>query len=156
MNTISTERLQNQPQSLSLVSHWLASEWPDYYGPGGVGDAMADALAYANANGRAPFGVIASTDGESCGFMALKTEPFPSHPGLGPWVGAAYVQPHMRRKGIGAVLVGQVEATARDMGYSRIYCATASADTLLTRCAWTLLDTVDHGGQSVRIYEKAL
>jgi GNAT superfamily N-acetyltransferase len=140
---------------LTTIQPWLESEWPAHYGPGGPGDARRDLLSYANLDAL-PFGLVAFLEGEPCGFAAVKAEPFASHPHLGPWAGAAYVLPPLRRRGIGRILLMALEARSAALGCARIYCATATSATLLQRCGWQLLEVVGHEGTAVGIYEKAL
>lgn len=139
---------------LPVVRSWFESEWPAWYGQGGQGDAELDARAYACSDG--PLGLVAFHDGRPCGFVALKAEPFPSHPHLFPWAGAAYVVPGLRRQGIGRQLLLALELEARGLGHSTIHCATATSASLLDRCGWTLLEHVMHDGERVAIYRKPL
>lgn len=140
---------------IPTVETWFEAEWPAYYGPGGRGSAKSDLLAYANGDGL-PFGLVAFRSGVACGFGALKREAFPSHPHLSPWAGAAYVVPSQRRCGVGAALLLALEAQARALGHSHLYCATGTSESLLQRNGWSLLSHVLHDGQQVGVYEKAL
>jgi GNAT superfamily N-acetyltransferase len=155
MDAITIRLLASTMELLPAIQSWFESEWPAYYGPGGPGSARRDLLSYAN-EGTLPLGLVAFHGGEACGFAALKSEPFPSHPDLHPWAGAAYVRPSHRRRGIGRALLAALEAQAASLGHARIYCATATSASLLQRCGWQLLETVAHEGQAVGIYEKAL
>jgi GNAT superfamily N-acetyltransferase len=122
-----------------------------------VAVATQSAISFAYTNrGSVPVGLVAFQQGEPCGFAALKREAFPSHPHLLPWAGAAYVKPSMRRQGIGRSLLLALEQEARALGHSRIYCATGTSASLLERCGWHLLERVQHEGQGVGVYEKAL
>jgi N-acetylglutamate synthase-like GNAT family acetyltransferase len=103
-----------------------------------------------------PFGLVAFLDGLPCGFAALKREAFPSHPQLSPWAGAAVVVPSLRRRGIGKALLLALEPEARALGFTRIYCATATSASLLQRCGWSLLEPVQHEGQQVGIFQRML
>ena len=153
MDPIHVEPLSFHPELHRTVQGWFEQEWPFYYGP--VVSAAADVLAYSQAQG-VPRGFVALFNGEPCGFAALKSEAFPTHRHLGPWAGAAYVRPELRRRGIGAALFAALEAEARRLGFLRLYCATATSASLLQRRAWLLLEQVDHEGENVGVYEKAL
>jgi GNAT superfamily N-acetyltransferase len=152
---VTIEPLASRQDLLLTVQGWFESEWPQYYGRGGRASAEADLLAYSR-TGALPLGLVAFSAGDACGFAALKSEPFPSHPHLGPWAGAAVVVPALRRRGIGRALLGGLEKEARAMGHNRIYCATGTSASLLLRCEWHLLDCVAHEGEKIEIYEKAL
>ena len=155
MNDIVIQPLAEHRHLLPTLEAWFESEWPVWYGVGGRGSARQDLLAYANL-GSVPFGLVAFQSGVPCGFVALKREVFPSHPHLSPWAGAAYVEPSLRRRGIGGALLLALEPHAQALGYSRIYCATGTSESLLQRCGWLLLAHVRHEGQKMGVYEKAL
>jgi GNAT superfamily N-acetyltransferase len=145
--TVAINHLAGERHLLPTLQAWFEAEWPAYYGVAGSGDAKRDLLAYANC-GSVPVGLVAFWRGER--------EAFPSHPHLLPWAGAAYVMPSMRRQGIGRSLLLALEREARTLGYSHIYCATGTSASLLERCGWQLLEHVQHDGQGVGVYEKAL
>lgn len=155
MNEVIIEHLAARQDLLPTLRQWFEAEWPAYYGPGGTGDVQRDLLGYSNLN-TLPLGLVASLDGEACGFAAIKTDPFPSHPQLFPWVGAAYVRPSLRRQGIGRALLLALEPEARALGHDRLYCATSTSGSLLVRCGWQLLERVLHEEEEVGIYNKEL
>ena len=150
---VKVEPLSFHPEMRVIVQGWFEEEWPTHYGP--AASAATDVQAYSRDFGL-PRGFVAFVNGTACGFAALKSEPFPSHPELAPWAGAAYVRPELRGCGIGQALLRAVEAEAARLGHSHVYCATATSASLLQRSAWQLLDVVIHEGQNVGIYEKAL
>ena len=149
------EHLAGHRELLPTIQAWFESEWPGYYGPGQRGNAQSDVLAYCNRGGL-PVGLVAFREGEACGFAALKSDAFPSHPHLMPWTGAGYVVPSLRRQGIGAELMLALEREARSLGYPRLYCATGTSVSLLMRCGWQVIDRVAHDGQQISVFEKAL
>jgi GNAT superfamily N-acetyltransferase len=137
-----------------MLASWFEREWAAYYRPGGA-NAEADLLAYCNVR-NLPIGIVALHEQELCGAAALKAEPLPELPHLTPWAGAGLVPPSLRRQGIGAKLVGGLEALASELGFKRIYCATGTSANLLERRAWSFLERVNHGGELLSVYEKAL
>jgi GNAT superfamily N-acetyltransferase len=133
------------------------TEWPDWYGPDGPGDAETDLLEFANPAGALPVGVIALADsGSPVGIAALKAMSISTHPHLGPWAVAGYVIPSRRREGIGAGLLSALVAEAERLGFDEIYCATASAVSLLERAGWSLIETVMHDGAMQHIFERVV
>jgi GNAT superfamily N-acetyltransferase len=153
MIPIRVEPLSDHPVLQATVQHWFEQEWPSHYHSAAI--AAADVSAYSRAQGL-PRGFVAFRGSRPCGFAALKSEPFPTHPQLGPWAGAAYVRPELRRQGIGQTLFVALEAAARKLGFARLYCATATSASLLRRGGWQLLDQVVHEGENIGVYEKAL
>ena len=154
-SSLSIEPLAAHLEVLPVLRQWFESEWPSHYGAGGPGDAERDLQAFAQC-GKLPVGVVAFLDGNVCGVAALKSESIPSHRHLSPWAAAGLVQPVHRGRGIGVLLLAALEQEARDLGFDSIHCATATAESLLQRCGWQLIERVGHDGQDLGIYGKAL
>jgi len=152
---LTVEPLAAHRDALPLLAAWFRREWPAWYGPGGPGDARKDLESYAD-GGSLPVGVVALQEGRVCGVAALRAESIASHRHLTPWAAAGLVDPALRGRGIGAALVAALEAEARAQGFRRVYCATATAESLLRRRAWTLLERVLHDGQDLGVYAKDL
>ncbi|WP_169516993.1 GNAT family N-acetyltransferase [Azohydromonas australica] len=151
----SIELLASIPQAIAVLREWFEAQWPAYYGPGGRGPALLDLWAYAH-RGSLPVGVVALEAGRVCGVAALKAQPIESHVHLLPWAAAGLVHPAMRGQGIGGLLLGALEEQARELGFNRIYCGTSSAQRLLQRRRWQLLDSVIHDGERLGVYMKAV
>ena len=148
-------RLAAHPKLVPELANWFKTEWPGWYGPGGSGIAENDLLACAN-EGSLPLGVVAFRDSEPCGVAALKAESIPSHSHLQPWASAGFVKPALRGQGIGAALLSALEREARILGFSRIYCGTNTAASLLARLGWSFIEAADREGKEIAIYEKVL
>lgn len=153
---VSVEPLALHPQAVPILREWFEAEWPLYYGPSGPGSAQRDIETYAN-QGSLPVGVVALREGKVCGVAALKAESIASHTNLSPWAAAGFVDPLLRGHGIGRLLLSALEEQARMLGFGRIYCGTSTAQTLLQRCGWELIESISHDeGKSLGIYGKAL
>lgn len=149
------EPLALHPEVLPVLRAWFESEWPSYYGAAGRGSAQRDLEAYASGAGL-PFGVVAFRDNSVCGVAALKADSILSHAHLSPWAAAGVVRRDLRGRGVGHQLVLALEREARAMGFSRIYCGTSTAERLLQRAGWRLLERVVQDGEDLGLYEKAL
>lgn len=149
--------LRDCPEALAPLAAAFRSEWPDWYGPGGPGDAAADLAAFANPEGALPVGLVAlDAAGEPLGTAALKAAFTPEFAHLTPWASAGWVRPDLRRHGLGALLVRALEGEARRLGHTHLYCATATAITLLEREGWTDHAQTVHDGHLIRIFQRAL
>ena len=143
------------PDLVPLLSSWFVEEWPEWYGPGGRGNALADLSGFARSESKLPVGFIALEKNVPVGVMALKVESLPTHRHLCPWAAAGLVLPSHRSRGIGAQLLGVLVQQARALGYPRVYCGTATAVSLLHRSGWSELETIQHDGEAVVIFSKA-
>ena len=148
-------RLLAHPEALPLVAEWFRAEWPGWYGVGGAGDVDNDLQSFSN-EGSLPVGIIAFANDVPCGVAALKAESIPSHAHLGPWAAAGFVLPALRGQGIGAKLLAALEVQAKALGFPSIYCGTATANSLLRRAEWHVIDRVHLHGKEVSVYERAL
>jgi GNAT superfamily N-acetyltransferase len=149
--------LRDRADLCGFFAEQFESEWPNWYGPGGRGDAAADLSAFANPAGDLPVGVVALDDsGSPVGIAALKATSIDTYAHVGPWATAGYVLPDKRRRGIGASLLSAILAEARRLGFDAVYCATASAVSLLEREGWSQIDAVTHEGGTQFIFRHLL
>jgi GNAT superfamily N-acetyltransferase len=147
--------LADHPEAIPVIRKWFEEEWVAYYGPGGPGDAERDLLAYS-CRGQLPVGLIAFYEEQLCGIAALTAHSIRTHPHLGPWAAAGFVLPPFRGRGVGSGLLHALEEVARGLGYSTMYCGTATAMGLLERHGWQWIERVRYDGEQVSIYHKAL
>ena len=153
--TIRIEPLRHHVDAVPLLSRWFEQEWPDWYGTGGRGDARSDLLSFATSQ-TLPTALVALHDDNICGIAALKRDGLPSHADLTPWIGAGLVRSDMRGRGIGAALLAALEHEAASLGFANVYCATATAESLLARDGWTLLERVLHDSHDLAVFRKAM
>ncbi|WP_291200462.1 GNAT family N-acetyltransferase [Hyphomonas sp.] len=149
--------LRDCAEALAPLAIAFRSEWPNWYGPGGPGDAGADLAAFANPQGVLPVGLVAlDAHGVPLGTATLKAAWTPEFAHLTPWASAGWVRPDLRRHGLGALLVRALAGEARRLGHSHLYCATATAITLLEREGWTDHAQTVHDGHIIRVFQRAL
>lgn len=145
--------LREHPEVIPELARAFEREWPEWYGEGGHGNALYDLGEFANDEGRLPVGVVALSEaGRPLGVAALKAASIPEYAHLTPWVAAGYVVPERRGRGIGAALVDALVAQAHALGYGTVYCATATADSLLQRLGWVLVERSRHDGSPICVY----
>lgn len=153
MNMLTAQPLPLRTDLVPIVSHWMLTEWPDWYGAGGPGDLRADMAAFAASETRLPIGFVALNDGVPIGFCALKADSIESHKRLSPWVGAGFVLPEHRRHGVGAFLLQAIVGHARELGHRHVYCATSTSSSLMLRSGWILVEKIVHAGESMYIFK---
>ncbi|WP_164886962.1 GNAT family N-acetyltransferase [Piscinibacter defluvii] len=146
--------LARHAELVPLLISWFIDEWPEWYGPAGPGDAAADLRTFAASESKLPVGLVAFHENKPVGVAAVKADSLPTHRHLSPWAAAGLVLPSHRGSGIGSLLLEAAVQHARRLGYSRVYCGTSTAVSLLRRSGWTELETVSHEGHSIVIFAK--
>lgn len=154
-HTLFIAPLANHPEVFPELRQWFESEWPDYYGVNGPGNAEVDLAAFTGTD-KLPVGVVAFQEKELCGVAALKAESIASHRHLSPWAAAGLVKSSKRGEGIGAQLLQALEQQAQRLGFDFIYCGTATSESLLQRNNWVLIEQIEHEGEHLGIYQKQL
>ena len=81
-------------------------------------------------------GFLARLAGRPAGTALLIERELEARHDVTPWLAGVYVEPWARRQGVGASLVGAVEAAARDAGFSRLHLYTPNAEGFYARLAW--------------------
>lgn len=152
---ITVELLCHRHDLKRLVSSWLLTEWPEWYGSSGPGDLSRDIEAFSASPSALPVGLVVFSEDEPVGFGALKQDSIPTHLHLTPWAAAGFVLPAYRRHGIGAALLRALVSHAASLGYPAVYCGTSTASTLLERSGWHLLEVVIHEDKPLGIYRSA-
>jgi N-acetylglutamate synthase-like GNAT family acetyltransferase len=97
---------------------------------------------------------VAFDENTPIGVAALKSESLPTHRHLRPWAAAGLVLPSHRGRGVGARILEALAHHAHCLGFEHIYCATATAVTLLRRSGWSQLEVTRHEGESLVIFAK--
>jgi len=149
-------KLRERPELIGFLAEAFEREWPAWYGPGGNDDAMSDLTEWANPADGLPLGIVAlASDGSCIGAAALKQQWTTEYAHWRPWAAAGYVVPDLRRRGIGAALLSRLALEARGLGFDSLFCATATAGSLLRRLGWHLIESTEHDGLPIEIFATA-
>lgn len=128
--------LERRPDLMDQAAVLMRAIWPDYYGPGGAGDAVTDLNARCRTDGL-PFGVLAlANDGAAVGTGALQGPSYGSAPGEALWLGGLCVSSEQRNTGIATAIVKALMQHATTADHDAIYATTQTAVSLLIRLGW--------------------
>jgi GNAT superfamily N-acetyltransferase len=93
-----------------------------------------------------PMAWIAHDGDVAVGTSALRLYDHPDRKDLSPWLGGMYVEPHVRRQGIGAQLAQVVERKAVELGYSRLHLFTYGQEHFYAEQGWTYMEPTEWRG----------
>lgn len=138
---MSIRPLSDTPEALPELAALLRETWPDWYGPGGSGDAMADLRARSSAG--LPLGWVAMIDGHAIGTVALDQTSYGAGADEGLWLIGLVTAPQARGRCVASGLVRHVMAQTP----GPLFSTTKSAAGLLQRQGWQKLREIDEGWQ---------
>ena len=159
MSSVTIDLLSNHIEAIPVLKKLFESEWEPYYGKSGPGDAESDLKASLNQT-ELPIAIVAKHDEIYCGTAALKKESVTSYPDYSPWLAALIVAPEYRKRGIGELLIKNIEELAKKLDYEELYVGTGEksgvSDAMLIKRNWKFIDKSEYFVSEVSIFSKTL
>lgn len=110
-------------QLVGLCAWWAFKTWGKYNRAYTFTKRIESFTEHCNL-GKIPLTVLyLNQDGLPLGMASLRSNDG-IRPDIGPWLGSVYVDPSVRRLGIGAKLVKEIERKAKELGYEKIFLLT--------------------------------
>jgi len=133
-------------------------EWRALFEAAGISQAMLEAiLAERAVTDAIPVTMVALRDGALIGTGSIKLAEPGTRPGLSPWLAGIFIKPDERGSGVGAAIVGALEAHAARLGISAMYLSVGKVPGFYARLGWSVVDRVDsYGVKEVTLMTKAL
>ncbi len=129
--------LSKYPGLIPVLARWHHREWqhlnPETY------DLQARINEYqqtATDLTSLPQMLIAHINGHALGSARLINRNMDSHPELGPWLASLYVPPDFRQQGIATRLITEIEITAKQFGFEKLYLFTEDKREMYNRLGW--------------------
>ena len=117
--------LREQPEHLATVAEWIHRQW--WSATDTPVEAIERWLGTHLGEGGFPTTLIVICDGEVAGSVSLHETEAEDRPAYKPYLGALFVEPGSRGRGLGEALVRAVEAHASRLGHPAIYLNAADA-----------------------------
>jgi GNAT superfamily N-acetyltransferase len=116
--------------------------WQAWWKPRGHPLAYVQSRLRENMNGAGiPFALVAHEGNAFLGTASGIASDPADRPQFTPWVAAVWVEPHARRRGIGAALVSRAAQDCFALGFSRAYlCARAQRSGFYEGMDWTAIE----------------
>jgi predicted N-acetyltransferase YhbS len=100
---------------------------------------------------RIPTTLVAMAGDEPIGSVSIVERDMTTHPDLGPWLAAVYVEPLFRGRGVGSELVQRAVRRAAELGAKRVYLYTDDAPAFYERLGWSTVSHENYEGHQVVI-----
>jgi predicted N-acetyltransferase YhbS len=145
--------LKDRPDLAAQLFPGLLNHWR-YVVPDDTAEARAARFRAHESHDSLPIAWIAHDGDVALGTSALRLHDHPDRKDLSPWLGGMYVEPHVRRSGIGASLTRVVERKAVELGYSRLYLFTHGQEHFYSGLGWTHMEPTKWRGLDCSIMWK--
>ena len=147
--------LVERPDLVAQVAAWGFAEW-GHLNPGETLEQRVVRIQGKMNVDRVPVAFVALDDGDRIvGTASLIFDDLEGDP-RNPWLASVFVLPAHRKKGVASALVRTVEATARRLGYSRLYLFTSTAPDLYAGLGWRTLERRDYRGEHIQVMDRML
>jgi len=144
------EYLPDDQQTIQQVATWLYSEW----GHLSRGSTLERAIRRISRRAQArtmPLTLVARDNGTPVGTASLVTHGMRTRLDLTPWLGAVYVLPKYRGRGIGTALCRRAVREARRLGYERVYLFTPDKSEFYKALGWKKIHRAKYRNQNVTV-----
>ena len=145
--------LKDRPELVAQLIPGLLDHWR-YVVPDDTGEARAARFRTHENHDAFPIAWVAHDDNIALGTSALRVHDHPDRKDLSPWLGGMYVEPHARRRGIGAALVRVVEQKAVELNVPRLHLFTHGQERFYTGLGWNYLEPTTWRGLNCTIMWK--
>ncbi len=147
-------QLREQPQHLKTVAEWIYRQW--WSDTDAHLQSIEHWLAGHFGEEGFPTTFIALSGGEAAASVSLHETEAEDRPAYRPYLGALFVKPDHRRRGVGAMLVRSVEVHASRLGHPALYLNAADAVTDFYKAlGWGIVER-EYGRKRLNIMRRPL
>ncbi len=150
MNDITIKYLADCPEQLDTLAAWHHTEW-QHLNPDDTVKKRMERMRTHVAYRQVPVTLVAFDGDTVLGSASLVECDMHEHRELSPWLASVYVDPPHRGRGVGSMLVRQVTAEARQLGFAEFYLFTPDREQFYTRLGWQLHERTTFRGLDVVI-----
>ena len=154
---LTLDYLAHHRRFIPQLATWSYGEWRPVYDHFGKTYEDGVEAIYRRANTDAlPLTIVAMTDGELVGTGAVKPDDLPLRPHLTPWLGAIFVAPEQRGRGIASAIIARLVEEARRLELPRLYLWTNSAAALYAKLGWEEIEKLTYCGYDITVMVRQL
>jgi len=145
--------LADRPDLVGALAEAYEREWPGWYRQAG-NSATADLTERLRRDGL-PLGLVAIEAESAVGACALVTTAGPIETNELPWLGALWVDPARRRRGIATALIERASVESIQQGFKTLYATTHQAMPLFRALGWRQRETRQTADGPLAVLERA-
>jgi len=138
------------------LAAWHHAQWGHLCPGDTVEDRLRRLEATADREGKTPAVLVAHDGRRPLGSASLVPNDLVDRPDLTPWLASVFVDPDVRRKGVGKRLVLAVMDYARTLGYREIHLITPDRADFYTRLGWHEIERRPYRGEQVTVMRAVL
>jgi len=142
--------LREHAEFIPTMAVWHHDQW-GYLNPGGSVEKRISSLEAELESDEIPKTFVAVSDGKLLGSDSLIPHDMETRMELAPWLASVFVDPELRKQGIGSALVRYVVQEACSRGYQTIYLYTPDRMAFYEGLGWTFMERADQKGHQVDI-----
>ena len=140
---------------IPIIGKWMYEEWSYAFPSRTLQDIQKNLFGRMNEN-EMPITLVAHDERGVLGTASLKASDMESLPALTPWLSSVFVHPEHRGEGIARELAAEIEKTARQMGYTKLYVFNPVSQGVFQSLGWSVMQTLEYGGKELAILLKDL
>jgi GNAT superfamily N-acetyltransferase len=138
---ITVDYLANHAELVDQLALLSWTEWQSIYQQRGQTFEHARANYRERTNiDRLPLTLVALHNRELVGTVSLKYHDLDTRPDLDPWLGALFVLPGWRKRGVASLLMNRVVDEARRLKLPELFLWTSSAEGLYLKLGWRVVE----------------
>jgi predicted N-acetyltransferase YhbS len=141
------DELADHPDLVETLAGW---HWASWGQPGDLRHWIETLRGRAHRD-RIPTTFVAMAGDVPIGSVSIVERDMSTHPDLGPWLAAVYVEPAFRGRAVGSELVRRAVRRAAELGAERVYLYTDDAQVFYERLGWSIVTEEEYEGHHVAV-----
>lgn len=148
--------LKDHPHHLLTLAEWHHQQW-SHLNPGNTLQTRIDKMrSYYLSEVPVPRMFAWVEEDQVIGSAAIVECDMDSKPELTPWLASVFVKPDSREMGIGAALIENVMAYARELGFTELFLFTPDREEFYQNIGWQSIATETYHGERVTVMKVTL
>ena len=146
--------LDEMPEAIEALAPAFWAEWGERDGL--TLEDVRRRVAACMQRDRLPLALVVREGSRVMGTVSLLDRPVVGREGLGPWLGALWVQPGQRGRGLGRTLIAAAARTAADLGIGELYALTSTAVQLFRAAGWSEVERIEDQREELTLFRWTL